>query len=81
MRFPVQLRLQETVFACPHYDIPVKIESQIVYPSDFFQDQPKRIIQRTCSHEFDCYLLDKSACHMKLLQIRGIVELTSKLPA
>ena len=72
MGYPAQLGIKETVFACPHYDIPVKIESQVVYPSDFFQDQPNRIIQRTCSYEFDCYLLDKSACPMKLLQIRGL---------
>ena len=72
MGFPAQLRLQETVFVCPHYDIPVKIESQVVYPSDFFQDQPNRIIQRACSHEFDCFLQDKSACPMKLSRIRGL---------
>ncbi len=71
MGFPAQLHREQSFFDCPHYDIPVKVESHVVHPSDYFQELPQRIVRRTCSHEFDCFLLDKSACPMKLLQIRG----------
>lgn len=70
MAYSAQAHQQQMVYACPHYDIPVRVESQVVMPSDFFREMPQRITRRTCSHEFDCFLLDKSACPMKLLQIR-----------
>jgi hypothetical protein len=49
----------------------VLVESNVVYPSDVFAEMPQRLMSRTCSHEFDCYLLDKSACPMHLRQIRN----------
>lgn len=71
MAYPAQSRLQQTVYSCPHYSVPVRVESHVAYPSDFFREQPQRILQRTCSAEFDCILLDKAACPMRILQIRS----------
>lgn len=70
MSFPARSEVQKAVYHCAHYDIPVLIESKVVYPSDLFAEMPQRILNRTCSHEFDCFLLDKSACPMHLQQIR-----------
>lgn len=70
MSFPARQHVNQTVFRCAHYDIPVLIESKVVYPSDLFADMPQRILSRTCSHEFDCHLMDRSACPMRLQQIR-----------
>ena len=69
MGYPAEVRSQQAVFLCAHYRAPVVIESSVVYPSDLFWEQPQRILQRTCSAEFDCILLDKSACPMRLQQI------------
>ena len=71
MAYPAHSRLQQTVYSCPHYSVPVRVESRISYPSDLFREQPQRIMQRTCSAEFDCILVDKSACPMRILQIRS----------
>ena len=70
MSFPARAHVQKNVYRCAHYDIPVLIESNVVYPSDLFSEMPQRILNRTCSHEIDCFLLDKSACPMRLQQIR-----------
>ncbi|MEX1247063.1 MAG: hypothetical protein WEA61_01155 [Anaerolineales bacterium] len=70
MSYPAQLRLEQMVFDCPHYQVPVRVESRMAVPSDFFRESPVRILQRTCSAEFDCVLLDKSACPMRIQQIR-----------
>ena len=48
----------------------VRIETRVTYPCDLFAEQPQRIMDRTCSDEFNCVLLDKSACPMHLQQIR-----------
>ena len=71
MSFPARAESQKTVYHCAHCDAPVLIESKVVYPSDLFAEMPQRILKRTCSHEFDCLLLDKSACPMHLQQIRN----------
>ena len=70
MAYPAQLRLQQTVFSCQHYSVPVRVESHVAYPSDFFRELPQRILRRTCSAEFDCILVDKAACPMRIQQIR-----------
>ncbi|MEX2161314.1 MAG: hypothetical protein WD751_05300 [Anaerolineales bacterium] len=70
MSYPAQFRLEQKVFACPHYQVPVRVESRVAIPSDFFRESPVRIVQRTCSAEFDCVLVDKSACPMGIQQIR-----------
>ncbi len=71
MSFPARAHVQQTVYHCVHNDIPVRVETKVVYPSDLFAEMPQRILNRTCSHEFDCFLLDKSACPMHLRQIRN----------
>ena len=71
MSYPARAQTHQTVFHCAHYEIPVLIESKVVYPSDAFAEMPQRLMSRTCSHEFDCYLIDKSACPMHLRQIRN----------
>jgi hypothetical protein len=71
MSFPARPQVNQTVYKCAHYDVPVLIENKVVYPSDIFAEMPQRLLNRTCSHEFDCYLLDKSACPMHLRQIRN----------
>lgn len=69
MSYPAQLRTEQEQFACPHRG-QVRVESRVAVPSDFFQELPVRIVQRTCSNEFDCILLDRAACPMHIEQIR-----------
>ncbi len=71
MAFSSRMHIEEKTYQCAHCSQPVVIESKIVYPSDLFREMPQRIAGRSCNHEFDCVLMDKSACPMKLLQIRG----------
>ncbi len=71
MAYLARNQRQHMVFTCPHYGFPVNIETEVVYPSDFFRELPPRILQRTCSGEFDCVVVDKSACPMRLAQIRN----------
>lgn len=66
MAYSAHSENQETVFTCPHINQPVQVATQVVYPSSFFRDLPPRVVQRTCSGEFDCVLVDKSACPVKV---------------
>lgn len=70
MSYPAQSRVERRDFVCPHYHLTVQVESRVAMPSDVFREQPARITDRTCSAEFDCVLIDKSACPMHLQQIR-----------
>ena len=70
MSYPATTHMQETFFNCPHFSDLVRIETRVTYPCDLFAEQPQRIMDRTCSDEFNCVLLDKSACPMHLQQIR-----------
>lgn len=71
MSYPARPEVHQMVFNCAHYDVPVLIESKVVYPADAFAEMPQRLMSRTCSREFDCFLTDKSACPMRLRQIRN----------
>jgi hypothetical protein len=71
--YPAQLRSEQEQFACPHRGL-VRVESRVAEPSDFFREQPVRIVQRTCSNEFDCILIDRAACPMHIEQIRQGIQ-------
>lgn len=70
MSYPAQTRTERRDYVCPHYHLTVQVETRVVFPSDFFREYPARIMERKCSGEFDCVLVDKSACPMHLQQIR-----------
>lgn len=71
MSYAAQEQVRRSYYRCPHYDQPAVIDTCVAQPSYFFREMPSRIISRTCSAEFDCILMDKSACPMRLVQIRN----------
>jgi hypothetical protein len=47
---------------CEHVGHEVKIENEVVYPSENLPDQPPRIIAHRCSNALECNAVDKASC-------------------
>jgi hypothetical protein len=47
---------------CEHVDQTVRLQAQLVYPSEHLPDQPRRLLAHRCSHGFTCNLDGRPAC-------------------
>ena len=47
---------------CEHVGHEIRLETEVVLPSEYLPEQPPRIIARRCSEAIDCNGINKAAC-------------------